>query len=569
MAEIDWRKASNTVKKACINVIDSLIADDYTYLNFDLNEIKEDPDAPKSQIIMALVVKVAGGNRTIAANNVKKSLDAKLDDKQFADVVETKGGNRLDVYLKYDKSWGVVKSTKLPVQKRIVLAIKPEGRDTGGSGGGARETKRNECAQCLYADMVFNQLHRKFTNAEIGLRETDSNLIDTDLWSKAYKSIEVDDDEHELLPTGNVLESAWRISHMKGANKLFTELGSPSPGTYTFYRGVKFDGSNKKPSTSLATAYSRCNTEEGNYFASEDKWNPADIWAIHKDYPLEGDGSVNEKIKGVFTVKTYNGLNAHLQAWYKVGNVHKLVGISLKKHEGTGDSNIKVINENKKEGWDTDIWDKVGSVNSSKWFFVKGKWDSSMDIYLQWGKGDYDNFQMRNFGGDGTSSWQLELKGASAAQGRCGGGVAIDSIKSNGVTFPRSQTHWTALTSWGAGDSGNTAIWNKCKDGHRDLPKVLDDIVKLMVKHFKNKTGVWDDDAVKNSGPAADVAKAQMRQTILEDKSQSWRYSKLLGLCFIDAIASKQNVVLSTVLRDLYLYASSQSKDSGIHWKLT
>ena len=90
-----------------------------------------------------------------------------------------------------------------------------------------------------------------------------------------------------------------------------------------------------------------------------------------------------------------------------------------------------------------------------------------------------------------------------------------------------------------------------------------------MVKHFKNKTGVWDDDAVKNSGPAADVAKAQMRQTILEDKSQSWRYSKLLGLCFIDAIASKQNVVLSTVLRDLYLYASSQSKDSGFHWKLT
>ena len=163
----------------------------------------------------------------------------------------------------------------------------------------------------------------------------------------------------------------------------------------------------------------------------------------------------------------------------------------------------------------------------------------------------------------------MELKGASAAQGRCGGGVAIDSIKSNGVTFPRSQTHWKALTSWGAGDSGNTAIWNKCKDGHRDLPKVLDDIVNLYVKHFKNKTGVWDDDAVKNSGPAADVAKAQMRQTILEEKSQSWRYSKLLGLCFIDAIASKQNVVLSTVLRDLYLYASSQSKDSGIHWKLT
>ena len=89
MAEIDWRKASNTVKKACINVIDSLIADDYTYLNFDLNEIKEDPDAPKSQIIMALVVKVAGDNRTIAANKVQASLKKYLEARANASTLES------------------------------------------------------------------------------------------------------------------------------------------------------------------------------------------------------------------------------------------------------------------------------------------------------------------------------------------------------------------------------------------------------------------------------------------------------------------------------------------------
>ena len=415
MAEIDWRKASNTVKKACINVIDSLIADDYTYLNFDLNEIKEDPDAPKSQIIMALVVKVAGGNRTIAANNVKKSLDAKLDDKQFADVVETKGGNRLDVYLKYDKSWGVVKSTKLPVQKRIVLAIKPEGRDTGGSGGGARETKRNECAQCLYADMVFNQLHRKFTNAEIGLRETDSNLIDTDLWSKAYKSIEVDDDEHELLPTGNVLEFAWRISHMKGANALYTKLGSPSKGTFKFYRGKGIDG-NK--AASISEAYRRSNNDHDvKYFSSEDKWNPADIWAVHKDYPLTGKGSVSEKgSNNKFLIKNYFKLNAHLIAWNNSQDGHKLVGISLKKHEGSGKSDIKIINEDKNTGWDKTIWDKIGEVNKNDWFFVKGKWDSSMDVYIRYASGSNKDFQCRNFAGGSSPSWQLELSGDAAKQ---------------------------------------------------------------------------------------------------------------------------------------------------------
>ena len=61
---------------------------------------------------------------------------------------------------------------------------------------------------------------------------------------------------------------------------------------------------------------------------------------------------------------------------------------------------------------------------------------------------------------------------------------------------------------------------------------------------------------------------AQLKQ-VIRGKSQSWRYSKLVGLCFIDAISSKRNVDLCVVLRDLYLYASSQTKHSAIHWKLT
>ena len=563
MAEVDWRKSSNYIKKACLNVIDSLVADHYTYLNFDISSVVDTPEAPKDQIIMALIVKVAGGNRTIAANNIEQSLKKKLDDKKFDSIEVTKGGNRLDVYLKGD--FGIKKSGKYKgtaIQKRIILAVKPEGRDTGGSGGGARETKRNECAQCLYADVVFNQLGRKFTSDEISGRETE--LVDVKVWEDAYSNIEVDDAEKELLPTGNVLEFAWRQSHMKGANELYDELGSPMKGTYKFYRGLGFDGPGAKKDT-VSSAYSRCNNTEGSYFSSEDKWNPADIWAIHKDYPLTGHGSIGEKGDDgkAFVVKTYAALNAHVRAHHKD---NKLLGISLKKHEGSGKSNIKTINENKDKGWDKKIWDKVGEVNKNDWFFVKGKWDSSMDIYIQWGKGKFDNFQCRNFGGDSTSSWQLELKGASAAQGRCGGGVAIDSIKDNNVTFPLNT--WTALTSWGSGDSGNTAIWSKCDRGNSNLDKVIDDIASLTVKHFGVGTKIGIDDACKNPGPAGKAAMAQLKQ-VIRGKSQSWRYSKLVGLCFIDAISSKGNVDLCVVLRDLYLYASSQTKHSAIHWKLT
>ena len=560
MAEIDWRKSANSavLRKACLNIIDALVSDKYTYLNFDIKDIAETPDAPKDQIIMALVVKVAGSNRVIAANNIQQSLRKKQVEGEFQEVKDSKGGNRLDIFL--EGNFGLKKSGKYKgeaIKKRIVLSVKPDGRDTSGSGGGARETRRNECAQCLYADVVFNQLGRKFTDHEIAGHETAE--IDVDVWKAAYKNIEVNDDEHELLPTGNVLEFAWRISHMKGANALYTKLGSPSKGTFKFYRGKGIDGDKVD---SISTAYKRANNNNDvKYFSSEDKWNPADIWAVHKDYPLTGKGSVSEKgSNNKHLIKNYFKLNSHLITWND-----KLIGISLKKHEGSGASDIKVINENKNKGWDKAIWDKVGKVSSNDWFFIKDKWDSSMDVYIRYGSGSNQDFQCRNFAGGSSPSWQLELSGGAAKQGRCGGGVAIRLIKENKTKFP--QTSWTALTNWSGEDSGNTSIWSKCADNSRDLPKVLDDIVTLYVKHFKNQSKVWDDDAIKNTGPAGNAARAQMRQKIL-DKNQSWRYSKLMGLCFIDAIASNDGV-LSDTIRDLYLYASSQTVHSGIHWKLT
>ena len=566
MAEIDWRKSANSsvLRKACLNIIDALVADHYTYLNFDVKDIAETPDAPKDQIIMALVVKVPGSNRVIAANNIQQALKKKQVEGEFREVKDSKGGNRLDIFL--EGNWGIKASGKYKgdaIKKRIVLSVKPDGRDTSGSGGGARETRRNECAQCLYADVVFNQLGRKFTDHEISGHETAE--IDESVWKDAYKSIEVDDDEHELLPTGNVLEFAWRISHMKGANALYDKLGSPTEGTYKFYRGKGIDG-NK--ADSISAAYKRSNNDHDvKYFSSEDKWNPADIWAVHKDYPLTGKGNINEKgSNNKHLIKNYFKLNAHLIAWNNPKDGHKLVGISLKKHEGSGNSNLKVINEDKNTGWDKTIWDKVGNVSSNDWFFIKDKWDSSMDVYIKYGLGSNQDFQCRNFAGGSSPSWQLELSGGAAKQGRCGGGVAINLIKANMTKFPQSS--WTALTNWAGEDSGNTSIWRKCADNSRDLHKVLDDIVTLYVKHFGNKTGVWTDDAVKNTGPAGNAARADMRGKILNDKNQSWRYSKLMGLYFIDAIASNDGM-LSDTIRDLYLYASSQTAYSGIHWKLT
>ena len=48
---------------------------------------------------------------------------------------------------------------------------------------------------------------------------------------------------------------------------------------------------------------------------------------------------------------------------------------------------------------------------------------------------------------------------------------------------------------------------------------------------------------------------------------QRWMYTKFLGLTLIDAIASATNS--DEIVKDIYLYASSQHSMSGVYYKLT
>jgi hypothetical protein len=48
---------------------------------------------------------------------------------------------------------------------------------------------------------------------------------------------------------------------------------------------------------------------------------------------------------------------------------------------------------------------------------------------------------------------------------------------------------------------------------------------------------------------------------------QSWRYSKLAGLRFLDWLKSKCSDE-NMAMKELYLYASSQSDKSSVYYKL-
>ena len=116
---------------ALMKVMDSLGDENYSFYNIDVTKTA-DPEG-RSSIYFAMKVIVPRSDRTTAANFIQNSLIKK----GFAPQVK-RNGNQLDIPVK---------------NKFIRIDIKPVG---GGSGAGAKETARNEAAQCLYCALAFN-----------------------------------------------------------------------------------------------------------------------------------------------------------------------------------------------------------------------------------------------------------------------------------------------------------------------------------------------------------------------------------------------------------------------------
>ena len=117
------------------------------------------------------------------------------------------------------------------------------------------------------------------------------------------------------------LPKEWKEGSMKGANEIFEEVGGSG---YKFVRGDRLldDGSIKK-------AFGRVKGQTN--LSSEDKWNPADIWMV-KESEI---ASIKKHLDGENTIDCLN--NALLQLF----NEQKLMGISLKKIEGSANMTIK------------------------------------------------------------------------------------------------------------------------------------------------------------------------------------------------------------------------------------
>lgn len=306
------------------------------------------------------------------------------------------------------------------------------------------------------------------------------------------------------------LPKEWKEGSIKGANEIFKTVGGSG---YKFVRGDSLldDGSIKK-------AFGRVKGQTN--LSSEDKWNPADIWMVKKSEV----GAIKKHLDRENTIDCLN--NALLQRF----NDRSLIGISLKKIEGNPKMDIKnnqtaaVRKENEK----------------AKFVKYDLTFTSSMDVYLYYGPGTFEKFQARNFGGSSKGDWKLELKGKSAAQGKIQGTVLIELLKNAGF----ANISQFNIPTWAESAPGNSSAQQK----------ITTEIYNLLRDYSATK---FDKSPKAEANNKAQIA--------TQDKS--WRYSKLAGLRFLDWLnrtCSDKNMAM----KEMYLYASSQSDKSSVYYKL-
>ena len=462
-------------RKTFEKVLGAMGGEDYSYYLFDVTKVEDDP---QKKVQVALKVYVPLSERTSAVNNVQSSLDGD----NIVSVI--KDNKQLDISIE-----GASKN------QVIRLVFKPEGNK--GSGGGAAATKIQEAAQCVYGAIRYycgDVKNITEDDLKCGMKYTDAPGVTLE----------------EIMS----LPKEWKESSWEGAKEIKKKVNGDG---WTFLRG------DNKIEKEISEAFKR--VKDQTNLSSEDKWNPADIWMVKTDKIRQIETKLKEE-------STIDCLNNYIQ---QTRADEDLVGISLKKIEGS--PNMKLLNadsaqERKKN--EKAKYEKYDLVFDNK---RKGDKQYPMDVYYYYGKGNFEKFQARNFGGPTKGDWKLELKGKSAAQGKIQGAVVRRLLDNAGFNV-------TKLTEPNFAD---------CKPGKGNgKDKITDDIYDLLKEFNANNF----------------TANANTKN-IIAARPQAWRYSKLAGLRMLKWLKDLGKDEANRAMKELYLYASSQSDKSSVYWKLS
>ena len=490
MFNITDTKVSNIL----LNIAEVLTSENCNY--FESLEALSMSSSERSSIAMTLSVAVPAARRWITLNSIAEKLGEKTyaGSKRRYNITteEEKKPYRIDVALGFKGD---------SARKVVRIIVKSS---SGGSGGGANVTDIAESAQCLYASLAFNVYGRKlksFTEEQISAKD----------FVEAQKYIQVTSSLEDMTS----LDPDWKKSSFNIANMLYTQFGG-TKGEYQFHRGIGIDAM-------INEGYRIVKKDTTNDISvpqDENKWNPADIWMVRKDFDY-----------GTFKLSYAKGrvlnFNSELLKQYTEKN---LIGVSLKKTVSGGSLKPININQYAERGLDCKY---EGIVKFSKW---------SKDLYF--GLGNGIEIQYRNFSGT-SGSFQGELKGIGAAAGKIGG---KDSKNLVGVG-----EGFNNVQSWqDAGDTGKTSA-----------------ISRALYASMKEFNLLKPDD--EEAAIVGEIANGG--ESLKKDDTRSYRYAKTLafnlarGFEQLKKIKVGRETAADEAARDIYLYASSQTPVSAVHMK--
>ena len=461
---------------------------------------------PTKQIVLNLRIDVPQQERGRITNTLVTAITSKniTGSRETYDVEVN--GNVIDI--------PIVDNKKFRVQVKPIQG--------GGSGAGSASTAINESMFAVYCAVRYH-----LVTQDLDFRQP----ISDEVLRQAYNDYCFVDVPFENLWADTV----WHKSHCLAANKLYSQQQCRVQDA-RFYRGSGFDN------IEIKNAYKRVNTNlvalKESKFTDEDKWNPSDIWIAKRGFDISPINNLN----------TAAEINKFLDEKFIS---KELVGVSLKKSEGiteaieTASARFEVMNQEPPA-------ERRAKVSSYKWvdrnstggydLLFENRGGTPIDVYLYYGSGEFDKFQLRNFGGS-KASWQIELKGATAAHGRCGGGNVASIVNE----YAPNSMPWD-----------NTNFYNQCNPSLRTARiSITREISQLLV----------DFDAINNRrGTLIERDMAQYEEIVAE-KSQEWRYSKLNGLRLLKALRDNPTKA-DQIVQALYLFASSQLDFSSVFVKV-
>ncbi len=427
--------------------------------------------------------------------------ETELTPKELSKINASTGENRIDILirkinnnepLELDKGGIFIVDNKQEVlnqlkgwvrEKGAIILIDKEGNKIttsklkktkefgggAGSGGGATQTKIQESSQCLVTSLAQQQ------------GEVSENDLTPEKLKGASNQIDVNASTDEII---QFIETSpqWTTTLVNTANVLNTYLG----GGLEFHRGSSFVDSIYK-----AWNVARKNDNLGRI--QDDKWNPADIWAV------------SPEIKSIEFKTNLKELNNQILTLF---NSKKLVGISLKKQADPIPKLSIPVQQEKTE-------ETLENIKVSP---------TSKDVYLITSGGS--KIQLRTFSNDGTS-FQGEIKGKAANQGKVGGGIIKSFLAQQGISTISSKE-----------------LSLKAKSPSNDF---LNEFIAL----------------AKNYG------KLDITFEEIKSKNFDWLMSKYQGLDIIRALTDNPKDKVSRALTDILSYAGSTSSITSIYLKVS